>query len=301
MGTYYAVQYLPRECEPAKALFETRLQALNKVFSTYMEDSEISRLNQSTATNWVDVSAEFAKVLQVAAAVHEDTFGALDITLAPLIDLWGFGPGATRRLPDLEAQANAAANVGMELLELRGTELRKHQAGVRIDLSALAKGYAVDEMVAELDKAGCRNAMADIGGEIRVLGQRDVDQPWRVGIEIPSVEQAGMVQGVIGLVDMAIATSGDYRNFQVLEGRNVHHIFDPWKKAPAQTEVASVTVVHDSAMLADAYATAFMVLGKDRALSVANEIQLPVYLITRDADNLYSHYNDAMQALLLNP
>ena len=212
--------------------------------------------------------------------------------MGPLVNLWGFGPEASpgqsddQTRPSDSAQQRAAARVGMAKLELEGSALRKSIGDLYIDLSALAKGYGVDRLADLLIEQGCEDFMVDIGGEIRTAGRSSKDKTWRIGIEVPDPAQIGTLQTVLSLTDMSIATSGDYRNYRVIEGRRVDHVLDPRIGQPADNAVVSATVLHASAMWADAYATTLMVLGRDAGIAFAEAEGLAAYIMTRHIDEL---------------
>ncbi len=287
MGTYYSITYRASAgCRVAQTAIDARLDEINAVMSTYQDDSELSRFNRSSSLSEQPVSAELATVLQIARQVHEETGGAFDVTVGPLVNLWGFGPERVTDAPSPAALTAVAGQMGMEKLRLTETGVSKGVSGLYVDLSALAKGYAVDEIVDSMLNAGCSDFMVDIGGEIRVAGMSSRADVWRVGIELPEAGAYGELQNVIQLTDASIATSGDYRNFRVIDGVRVDHVIDPRIKAPADNGVASVTVVHQRAILADAYATAIMVLGTEAGLALADDLGFAAYvLISEPSDS----------------
>ena len=318
MGTYFAVRYNAASCELEQPDIQLRLRQINRSMSTYDPTSEISKINQSPAGTY-QLSADFVEVLAVAQEIHAASSGAFDVTVGALTDIWGFGPTSIDQPPSQAVRDAAAQDVGMQLVELNGRRIDKKRAGVNLNFSALAKGYAVDELAELAERAGCVDFMIDIGGEIRVGGQSPSGQSWRVGIEVPDARQLGTTQAILTVQDTAIATSGDYRNFQDFAGRRVTHIFDPRVASPIVREVVSATVVHPSAMLADGYATAFMVLSVEESLRVAEAKGLAVYLMhverpadkvgqaiegdleeepETDANRLRSVYNEAMKSYL---
>ena len=283
MGTYYQVTTRTNECVDYAEAIEQRLAQLNQSLSTYIPDSELSLINQTPAGEVIHLNKELEQVLQTAEIVWRQTDGAFDVTIGPLVNLWGFGPdqAQARTTPPDDQQQAARQRIGMSLLDLAGAQLIKQHAETYIDLSALAKGFAVDELAQILLEQGCANFMVDIGGEILAVGFNPQGQPWRLGIETPSAEQVGQVHTVIALSDLAIATSGDYRNFRMVDGEAIDHVLDPRTGRPGTSQVVSATVLHPSAMLADAYATALMVLGEDEGMALAEELGLAVYLIMR--------------------
>lgn len=285
MGTYFQVTFNPAQCRPSQAAVEAVLQQLNLAMSTYQPDSEISRFNALSSTAPVAISDHFARVVEAALSVSERTSGAFDVTVGPLVEVWGFGAAQVDGAPDPETLAVLSSAVGYHLIEIHDGQLRKRQGEVRIDLSAIAKGYAVDQLAALLKRAGCADFLVDIGGEIKTRGINPRGRTWRLAIETPDPTSAGGRQAIVNVSNAAIATSGDYRNFRLVDGRRVHHIFDPRSQSPAATDVLSASVIAADAMLADAYATAMMVLGRTEGLRLAEQLGLAVYLISAAEDD----------------
>ena len=304
MGTYFAVKYqMSEQCNPAQSDFTDLLDDVNASMSTYISDSELSRFNAIQHTEWVAISPDLEQVLMASHAVWRQSGGAFDVTVGPLVDLWGFGPNEPLSDPGEAARQAAAANVGMQKLEFRDGAVRKLTPGVSVDLSALAKGFGVDVLARHLLALGCRDFLVDIGGEIRSAGVNEQGASWRVGVEQPTADQLGGLHAVLQVSDMAVATSGDYRNFRMVNGRRVDHVLDPRIGEPADNTIVSSTVIHPSAMWADAYATALMVLGWDDGFRLADQLGLPVYLIRRTGDNtaearFESRYNAPMREFI---
>ena len=285
MGTTYRL-ILPSLASPDTRL-KTRVDGLlariNGQMSTYQADSELSRLNASPSGEWLAVSADLFEVLKAAHAVSVASDGAFDITVGPLVDLWGFGPSPQlARPPQPDALAAARARVGYRQLELADgpPRVRKARADLALDLSAIAKGYAVDQVAALLENAGLHDYLIDIGGELRVAGQRRPGQAWQVGVALPSAEREGL-ERVLPLTNNALATSGDYRNYFDYGGRRYSHEIDPATGQPLQHALASVSVLHASCMWADAYATALLVMGPQRGLALATRQHLAALFLVR--------------------
>lgn len=289
MGTSWQVTYVAAEetvsretlqQEAASILFD-----INASMSTYRRNSEISLLNKAPVDVWVPVSPEFFEVLSAALLVGEATAGAYDVTVGPLVDRWGFGPG--HEPPDIPPQAEREMLlqiVGQGKLQVdpeKPAVLKPVE--LSLDLSSIAKGYAVDKLAEYLESEGVKNYLVEVGGEIRVAGLSGRGDPWRIAIEKPD-GGAREVASAISLSDIAIATSGDYRNFFELDGKRFAHIIDPRNGHPVEHDLVSVTVLHPSAMIADAWATALTVLGADEAMALASEQELAVYFIRREGD-----------------
>ena len=289
MGTRYSIQFGHSVDRAARADLQTSIEAdlerINRLMSTWRDDSEISRFNAHDSTEWFAVSAETVRVVEAALAVSGLSEGAFDITAAPLIAVWGFDtdlPG--QAIPDDAAIAAAQRRVGAHLLAVRDDPpaLRKLQAGVSVDLSAIAKGYAVDRLAARIAAAGVRDFLVEIGGELCTRGINADGRPWTIAIENPAPERAPPALVRPGY--RCVATSGDYRNFFEIDGRRYAHVIDPRTGAPVAHALASVTIVADDAMSADAWATAVLVMGPERGLELARRYNAAALLIIRDGD-----------------
>jgi len=295
MGTTWHLSYLdaPPDVSPDQVQqgFAELLERINRSMSTYRDDSEISRFNALDANTWFTTSAEFFSVLETALDVGERSNGAYDVTVAPLVNLWGFGPGGgTSERPDEGAIAAARARVGQAHLNLD----RQHSAVMKrvdlsVDFSSLAKGYAVDQLAQWLLDHGITRFMVEVGGELRLAGLSGRGDPWRIGIEQPQ-DGARALAATLQLTNVGMATSGDYRNYFEVDGRRYSHLIDPRNGHPVAHDLVSVTVVHPDCMLADAWATALTVLGAEQAMSVALAQGLAVYFIQRvDGELVHSH------------
>lgn len=239
------------------------LDQINQQMSTFINNSEVSRFNRYTEKSWFPVSSDLAFVVRSSLDVSKQTSGAFDITLAPLIDLWGFGAKPRIDFPQDKEIDEALASIGYELLEVRldPAALRKSILKLRIDLSAVAKGFAVDKISDFLSLNGYKNYLIEIGGEIRTQGKNVSGLPWRIGIEHPDKLQEHAKEYLL-VSNLSLATSGDYRNYFIKKGIRYSHTLNPRTGKPVTHNLASVTVLHDSAMMADAYATALSVMGE---------------------------------------
>jgi thiamine biosynthesis lipoprotein len=277
MGSYYAISIDNPGTADAKELqaeIEAKLDDINRQMSTWDETSEISRFNRSTSTDWFPVSHDFAVVVQEAIRLHHLSKGAVDITVGPLIDLWGFGKEKRKSVPAENEILAVLARVGSNRLEVRMNPpaVRKSQADVQISVSCLAPGYAADVISELLTKRGLKSHVVDIGGENRAGAAKSDGSPWRLGVESP----LGGLHKVVPLTERAIATSGDYRSFFVAGGRRYSHIIDPRTGYPVENPPASVSVIHSSCMTADGFATAMMVTGSEAGLKIASEAGIDV-------------------------
>jgi len=285
MGTTYSVQ-IPSisstEREKISAEIESALDSVNASMSTYLADSAISRFNRSRSTDWQTVPASLAVVTSSALQLSQQSDGAFDATVSPLLRIWGFGSDVKEdeSLPSTTEIADALRITGHARLKVRLSPpaLMKQVAELQIDLSAIAKGFAVDTIASIVQTRGYENYLVEIGGELRVSGSNEAGQPWSIGIENPA---ANSPLQRLDLVDGGIATSGDYRNFRVQSGRRYSHIIDPRSGVPISHDLASVTVIHKNAMLADGWSTALMVLGPEDGLALANTQELAALFIVR--------------------
>ncbi len=289
MGTTYNVKYRPTRDTPSlKAMqieVDTLLAEINHTMSTYDPESELSRLNRLRTTDWVSASTSLRDVLKAALEIGAQSEGAFDITVGPLVNLWGFGPELHPDRVPLETDIAAARmRSGLDKVSLHETQpaIRKHRPDVFLDLSGIAKGYGVDRVAELMTAHGIEHYMVEIGGEIRVRGLKEHNTPWRIAIEKPLSGERS-VHTVLGLSDIALATSGDYRNFFEIAGRRYSHTINPATGWPVDHHLMSVTVLADTSMRADAWATAFQVLGPERGMAIAERLNLPVlFVIERD-------------------
>ncbi|NOL49621.1 FAD:protein FMN transferase [Pelistega europaea] len=311
MGTTYTVKYIvePSQTLPdpvaVKAEIDKRLQQVNQEMSTYIPSSEISRFNQMTGCSEtapcnMTIAQDFATVVGEAIRINAVTQGALDITVGPVVNMWGFGPDKeVIKAPSPEQLAKVRPIIGIDKIFLHQNTLSKKAAGVYIDLSSIAKGFGVDKIAFYLDELQLNNYLVEIGGELRAKGHNLQSQPWSIGIEHPSVLQHQSNQLVIPLENMAMATSGDYRNFRMDDtGHRLSHIINPQTLAPISHRLASITVVHGSTMTADGLATGLFVLGEQKALDIAEKEHLPVFLIIQTGDKFETKMSSAFKALL---
>lgn len=308
MGTRYNITlYPPEDVELDAKVIQQEIDAslvrINQQMLTYIKDSEISRFNDSQSTDWFPISPEFLKVTAAAQAISAMSKGAFDITVGPLVDLWGFGPNFKNNNPDDEAIEAARALMGYQRLELQQSPpaLRKQIAGLRIDLSAIAKGYAVDALAEQLEAKGITSYLVEVGGEIRAHGRKVNGDLWRIAIEKPSTTERIIQEGIL-LDNVGVATSGDYRNYFERDGERYSHTIDPATGKPIKHRLASVTVLHESSMMADGLATALMVLGEKQGETFLKDNNLSGYMISRAANgNGFESWNNFSEALFIKP
>lgn len=304
MGTRYAVRFL--QPSPALAVenvqrgVDALLKKLEAAMSTYRDDSDVCRFSAQRGTNWFAVSADTARAAVEALRVSKLTDGAFDVTVDPLVRLWGFGPQRrTGTVPSAEAVGAARRRVDWRKLDARldPPALRKSDPDISVDLSGVAKGCAVDAVAAHLESLGIRDWLAGIAGELRARGNSKAGRPWRVGIEKP-LDKGRAIARVIELQDCAVSTSGDYRNCFIADGRRYSHVIDPRSGRPVANDVASVGVADASSARADALATALMVLGPDAGYSLAVREGLPCLFIRRGGEGWSEKMTPAFEGLL---
>jgi thiamine biosynthesis lipoprotein len=301
MGTTYAVKIvIPTEqamnAQGISDRIESRLLAINRAMSTYVADSELSRFNTAETVEPVEVSKGLRFVLTHALEISAATQGAFDPTVGPLVNAWGFGPEKRGGTPSEETLATLKTRVGYQKVtvqDAKGT-IRKSQGDVYIDLSAIAKGYGVDEIASLLNEAGMQDYLVEIGGELRGKGLNRRRMPWRLAVERPKAGPGEVHKNaVIALGTGAMATSGDYRNYYELEGKRVSHTLDPRSGQPIEHMLASVTVVAPTCIKADGWATALNVLGAVEGLKIANAMELSAFFLVREADGAFSERSTA--------
>jgi len=280
---------------------EAELEKVDAAMSTWREDSELSRLNRmSDQSEWIRISEPLYDVLAKAVEVSELTDGAFDVTIGPVVNLWGFGPEARpEQVPSEQELAGVLSATGYEKLELR-----KEPPSVRatqpqyIDLSAIAKGYGVDVVARYLDSEGVNAYLVEIGGEVRVKGRKPGGDAWRLAIEQP-ISEGRQVNRVVALENEAMATSGDYRNYYESEGQRYSHTIDPETGKPITHNLASVTVLAEDCMTADALATGFNVMGLERAQALATRENIPAYFIIRTENGFETHQTPAFSSYVI--
>jgi len=272
---------------------DSRLESLNQTFSTYIETSELMQFNQAQIAQPQAVSEDMQFVMSVAQEIYDLTDGAFDPTVAPLVNLWGFGPnGSGDVIPQPEHIQKAQSVIGLNHLVLNNVmKEAQRERDIKLDFSAIAKGYAVDAVADLLESSGIEHYLVEVGGELRAGGHKQNGDLWRIAIEKPSLNQD--VQQVLSLQDVAVATSGDYRNYFEKNGKRYSHTIDPRTGYPVDHKLASVTVIEKTAIRADALATAMMAMGPEDSLMLAEENNIPVYILVKEADGFKVQYSKA--------
>jgi thiamine biosynthesis lipoprotein len=300
MGTTWSVQLVAQPTANAAALTamaQRELDAVVAQMSPWEPLSDLSRYNRAAIGSWTPLPAAFAQVLRCALEIAQATDGAFDPTLGALIDLWGFGPrpfsGAP---PTADALAQAREVAGWRRLVLDGDALFQ-PGGLRLDLNGVAKGFAVDQIAAALDRSGARSYLVEVGGELRGTGAKPDGQPWWVELERPPTANDGL-RTLVALHGLSVATSGDYRRFFEHDGRRYAHTLDPGTAAPVAHATVSVTVLDAHCMRADACATALTVMAPDAALAFAATQGLAALILTDGPRGLEERLSPALAAML---
>ena len=300
MGTSYHIKLAPEaekniDLVTLKKKIDSRLSEIDQKMSTYKEDSDLSRFNRYPADQWLEISPETFTVVAMAQKISELSNGAFDITVGQLVNLWGFGPTVhIDAMPDKNLIQTLLSQIGYRKLEIRQTPpaLRKANKSIYLDLSAIAKGYAVDAVAHLLIENQINNFLVEIGGEIITHGEKRNHQPWVVGIEKPISKQHS-IQKRLQLHNVAMATSGDYRNYFEEQGVRYSHTIDPATGFPIKHKLVAVTVIDRTCMSADALATAIMVMGPVKGLEFASQQQLAIFMLVKQGDHFIEKYSPA--------
>lgn len=300
MGTYYRVTVasLPETVGESdlRVAIERRLDEVNERMSTYLPESELSRFNRYSGDDWFSVSLDTATVVAEALRVYERSDGAFDVTVGPLVNLWGFGPPGTRiEVPHADSIAAARGRIGSHHLEARVSPpaLKKARPDLYVDLSGIAKGYAVDALAEVLGAMGIDGFVVDIGGDMLTGGRKRDGALWEIAIESPETDSRS-IHRVLPITDRAIATSGDYRNYFEVDGLRYSHEIDPRSGYPIRHSLVSVSVLEGSCMRSDAWATALIVLGPEKGFHLAEEENLAAFFIVKGRNGFFNKTTDAL-------
>lgn len=281
-GTTYRVIYFGNETRVPKKKIDSVLAVIDTSMSLYIPNSLISVFNQP-ATSTIEMDEHLANVVNRAFYFYQLSDKKFDITVKPLVTLWGFSAENIRQFPSQKTVDSVLAFIGMDKLEIEGNTLKKKQAKVSIDLDGIAQGYSVDVLANLMDECGVDNYLVEIGGEIRTKGGKEDNQAFQVGIERPYADSD---EGfILNLKNCAVTTSGNYRKTFDFEGKKIHHHIDPFSGYPLQNNVASVTVVAENAMDADAYDNVFMALSPKEGVALADSLEgIELYVIYKEED-----------------
>lgn len=300
MGTYYVVKFFAEQQPDLIALqqeLDTELELINDLMSTYRSESELMRFNRHNNLDPITISLQTAAVIAEAIRIGKQSEGILDVTVGPLVELWGFGArGRITRAPEQFELEAIRDYVGIDKIVLDGNSLRKLEPRVAVDLSTIAKGYGVDRLAEILLVHGHQSFMVDIGGDMRI-GAAKPTGSWKIAVEKP-LTQERTVQRILELSNISLATSGDYRNYFEEDGIRYSHLIDPRSGKPIQHKTVSSTVLHPAAITADAYATTLNVLPATEALAFANQHQIAALLIVKTENGFEELYSDAFKPYL---
>lgn len=305
MGTTYHIKIvdeIPAQLSTSalQLQIDSLLAEINRQMSTFIPTSEISQFNKSTAGKPFKVSQDFIKVLRLAITINKESGGAFDATVGPLVNLWGFGRKGPRAVPPDEEEIASALNaIGSQYVSIiDDTAIVKSMPGLQLDFGAIAKGYGVDAVAELLACRGFANFMVEIGGEVIVSGQKE-NKKWKIGIDRPEagLQPGEHLQGILQIKDIAMATSGDYRNYFRYADSLYSHEIDPRTGRPVQNGLASVTVLAPSCMLADAMATAIMVMGADKGMKwIEAKAEIEALIIMHDGENFREMKSSGLDA-----
>lgn len=302
-GTTWHIRYTGSEKVDLKAQVDKELAAFDKIFSNYRPDSDINRFNQQNSKDWFPVDPDLVHLVQLSNEVSRLSNGAFDITVGPLLKVWGFGPFKTKehKIPGDAAIATALKDVDYRQLEWRlaPPALKKNNPALYVDLSGVAQGYSVDRIAAFLDSQKIPAYMVEIGGEIQTRGVKAPGKPWTLAIDAPE-DASGLAAGFLHLEGRGLTTAGDYRDYFEKDGKRYSHTIDPRTGRPVAHNLASVTVVADKTWEADAWDTALMVLGPEGIRQLAPQLKsLALFLIIREGKGFRTETLGGFEKLLI--
>ena len=283
MGTTWSL-LSAQATDSMRQLIQSHLDQREAVLSHWQKDSAVTRFNDSRSTDWQPVPPELIQVIELARDIASKTGGALDITLAPLIDLWGFGAaGSAKAIPTERQIAEAKTRCGWKHLHSRldPPALKKDIPDLRLNVASVTEGFVIDELISRLQQQGLSDFLLEVGGEVAAIGHAPAGTAWRVGIQTPEATPGDALQ-TLPLSDLCIATSGNYRHRIETNGQSYSHLIDPRSGRPITHPLTSVSVIHSSSALADGYATALMILGPEKGRETAEKLGLRVFWITAD-------------------
>jgi len=301
MGTTYHITVVTDDLNGVGGLKEkidVRLEDINRIFSTYLEDSEISRFNAlNKADEKFRVSDDFIQVMKVGRKIHRLSEGAWDGTVNPLVDLWGFGPiPRETKMPAAGAVKERLNHVGFDRIQIvEPNFIVKNSARIALDLNSIAKGFAVDQVSQLLAAGGFENYLVEIGGEVYAAGLRQDNKKWRIGINKPQKDAAfNEVYKVVSLSNKAFATSGDYRNFFEINRVRYSHVIDPRSGYPVSNGVVGVSIIANNCTLADGLATAIMVMGVEKGIPLVNRLDdVEALIVVEESDGSLADFYSA--------
>ncbi|MDR6913644.1 thiamine biosynthesis lipoprotein [Pseudomonas sp. 3296] len=300
MGSTYSIKYVRHPGLPAptevRVQVEKILAEVDQQMSTYRSDSDIERFNDLPANRCQKMPAPILRLVRVGERLSEQSEGSFDLTVEPLLNLWGFGPQAREEnIPTAQALAGVRQRVGYQHLRIDNDQLCK-DAAVEVDFNSIAAGYAVDTIAEKLDAMGIHNYLAEATGELKAAGKKLDGLPWRIALEEPRDDQQ-VAERIIAVDGYGVSTSGDYRNYFVQDGRRYSHTFDARTGAPILHTLASVTVIHPSALMADGLSTLLLILGPERGWDYAQAHDIGAFFVIRADTGFVTRTNQAFERL----
>tara|TARA_Y100001949_G_scaffold159955_1_gene151221 strand:- start:6465 stop:7490 length:1026 start_codon:yes stop_codon:yes gene_type:complete len=300
MGSTYSVKYVADDAAVSKEQLRDETEAIlakiDSQMSTYRADSDIETFNALPAGACMAMPGEVLELFRAGQQLSKESAGAFDLTVEPLLDLWGFGPhGTGERVPSADEIAAARENMGHQHIRIDGEQLCKDVA-VQVDFNSIAAGYAVERVTANLEASGVRRYLVEITGELKALGLKPDGAPWRIAIEAPH-DNERVAQRIVELNGYGVSTSGDYRNYFERDGKRYSHTLDPVTGAPIDHHLAAVTVVDRSTLRADGLSTVLMVLGPERGLAYATERGIAAFFVIREGQEFISKSTEAFDEL----
>ncbi|MEX3772396.1 FAD:protein FMN transferase [Pseudomonas sp. MYb118] len=300
MGSTYSIKYLRHADLPKPAEVQVEVEKIlaevDRQMSTYRSDSDIERFNDLPANSCQAMPASVLELVRVGEQLSAQSDGSFDLTVEPLLNLWGFGPQARgEKVPTAEALAEARARVGHQHLRIEGDRLCK-DAAVEVDFNSIAAGYAVDRIAARLEALGIHNYLAEATGELKAAGRKLDGSAWQVALEEPRDDQQ-VAQRILAIDGLGVSTSGDYRNYFLQDGRRYSHTFDARTGAPVSHTLASVTVINPSALLADGLSTLLLILGPERGWDYAEKHDIGAFFVIRADTGFVTRTSQAFERL----
>lgn len=300
MGSRYSIQYVRHSSTPGpkavQAEVEKILAEVDQQMSTYRSDSDIERFNDLPANHCQKMPEPILELVRVGEQLSSQSEGSYDLTVEPLLNLWGFGPqGREEKVPTVEALAEVRQRVGHAHLRIDGDQLCK-DAAVEVDFNSIAAGYAVDTIATKLEAMGIHNYLAEATGELKAAGRKLDGSPWKIALEEPRDDQQ-VAQRIINVDGYGVSTSGDYRNYFQQDGRRFSHTFDARTGAPVSHALASVTVIHPSALMADGLSTLLLILGPERGWDYAETHNIGAFFVIRADTGFVTRTNQAFECL----
>jgi thiamine biosynthesis lipoprotein len=300
MGSTYSIKYVRHagmpEATQVRSEVESILGEVDQQLSTYRNDSDIERFNALPANSCQKMPGSVLELVRVGEQLSAQSEGSYDLTVEPLMNLWGFGPqGREEKVPDAAALVEVLQRIGRQHLRINGEQLCK-DAAVEVDFNSIAAGYAVDTIAARLDAMGIHNYLAEATGELKAKGRKLDGSSWRIALEEPRDDQQ-VAERIIDVDGYGVSTSGDYRNYFLQDGRRYSHTFDARTGAPVLHDLASVTVIHPSALMADGLSTLLLILGPERAWDYAEKHDIGAFFVIRADTGFVVRTNKAFERL----